>query len=44
MGAYSPAPLVTTALEKDIMQQVVKPLMKGLKRERMNYRGVNMWA
>jgi len=40
MGAYSPAPLVTTALEKDIMQQVVKPLMKGLKRERMNYRGV----
>lgn len=40
MGAYSPAPLVTKTLEKDIMRHIVGPLMKGLKRERINYRGV----
>ncbi|MEW6600725.1 MAG: phosphoribosylamine--glycine ligase, partial [Nitrospirota bacterium] len=40
MGAYSPAPVVTEALERDIMKKIVQPLMKGLKRERINYRGV----
>ncbi len=40
MGAYSPAPVVTKELEKDIMKKVVVPMMKGLKRERINYRGV----
>jgi len=40
MGAYSPAPLVTKALEKNIMKKIVDPMMKGLKKERINYRGV----
>jgi phosphoribosylamine--glycine ligase len=40
MGAYSPAPVVTKALEKDIMRHIVDPLMKGLKKERIHYRGV----
>ena len=40
MGAYSPAPVVTKALESEIMQGIVTPIIKGLKRERINYRGV----
>ncbi len=40
MGAYSPAPIVNKALRKDIMKSVIDPLIKGLSRERMNYRGV----
>jgi len=40
MGAYSPAPVVTEALEREIMKKIVAPLMKGLKRERIKYRGV----
>ncbi|MDH4028782.1 MAG: phosphoribosylamine--glycine ligase, partial [Nitrospirota bacterium] len=40
MGAYSPAPVVTESLKADIMRSVVDPIMKGLRRERMNYRGV----
>jgi phosphoribosylamine--glycine ligase len=40
MGAYSPAPLITNNLHSKIMKTVIDPLMKGLKRERINYRGV----
>lgn len=40
MGAYSPAPVVTDALYRDIMQRIVAPVMKGLGREHINYRGV----
>ncbi len=40
MGAYSPAPVITEALESDIMQRVIKPLIKGLSKERINFRGV----
>ena len=40
MGAYSPAPVVTESLKSDIMQHVIDPMIKGLQRERMNYRGV----
>ncbi|GBE04789.1 phosphoribosylamine--glycine ligase [bacterium BMS3Abin10] len=40
MGAYSPAPIITKALEKEIMEVVIKPLINGLKREGINYRGV----
>ena len=40
MGAYSPAPVITKNLHSKIMKTVVAPMMKGLKRERINYRGV----
>jgi len=40
MGAYSPAPIITRKVEDEIMKTIVKPLMRGLKREQINYRGV----
>jgi len=40
MGAYSPAPVITKSLHSKIMKTVVDPMMKGLKREGINYRGV----
>jgi phosphoribosylamine--glycine ligase len=40
MGAYSPAPVVTNELRKNIMQSIIDPLIKGLSKERINYRGV----
>jgi phosphoribosylamine--glycine ligase len=40
MGAYTPAPVITKSLEEDIMQNVIHPLVKGLKREQIQYRGI----
>ena len=40
MGAYSPAPLITKKLEVDIKKTIINPLINGLARERINYRGV----
>lgn len=40
MGAYSPAPVITRDVERRIMDNIMKPLMKGLRREQINYRGV----
>ena len=40
MGAYSPAPILTPALNEEIMEDIVGPIMKGLKREGIDYRGV----
>jgi phosphoribosylamine--glycine ligase len=40
MGAYSPAPIVTEDLSNEIMRSIIDPLMKGLKHENINYRGV----
>jgi phosphoribosylamine--glycine ligase len=40
MGAYSPAPVVTEGLQKDIMERIMHPIMKGLERERILFRGV----
>ena len=39
MGAYSPAPVVTTKIHQKIMDLVIKPTIKGLKKEGMNYCG-----
>ena len=39
MGAYSPAAVVTPAIETKIMQQVIEPTLAGLKAENINYCG-----
>jgi phosphoribosylamine--glycine ligase len=40
MGAYSPAPIVDDSLRQVVMKTVIDPMMQGLKRERINFRGV----
>ena len=40
MGAYSPAPVVTDALMKEIDAKVLKPFLKGIQNEKMDYRGI----
>jgi len=39
MGAYSPAPLVTPALEARIMREVIEPTLEGLRRDGNPYVG-----
>jgi phosphoribosylamine--glycine ligase len=40
MGAYSPAPVVSPEVEARIMQEVMLPFLRGLRQERIPYRGV----
>jgi phosphoribosylamine--glycine ligase len=40
MGAYSPAPVVNESLRAEIMENIIAPVMKGLTKERINFRGV----
>jgi phosphoribosylamine--glycine ligase len=40
MGAYSPAPVVTPAIHRRIMDEVLTPLLAGLKQQGIRYRGV----
>ncbi len=40
MGAYSPAPVVTPEVEKKIMDRIMKPAIRGLKKEGIKYKGV----
>ncbi|UCH81257.1 MAG: phosphoribosylamine--glycine ligase [Nitrospiraceae bacterium] len=40
MGAYSPAPILTDKMSNEVMKTIIDPMMKGLERERINYRGV----
>ncbi len=40
MGAYSPAPIVTDEMNAEVMKTIIAPMIKGLERERINYRGV----
>jgi len=40
MGAYSPAPVVNESLRAEIMDSIIAPVMKGLTKERINFRGV----
>jgi phosphoribosylamine---glycine ligase len=40
MGAYSPAPVVTGALFKEILDTVIYPTIDGLSREGIDYKGV----
>lgn len=40
MGAYSPAPVLTPALQATIVEEVLGPLLAGLKQRSIVYRGV----
>ena len=40
MGAYSPAPVVTPAIQRRVMNEVLNPLLAGLKQRGIRYRGV----
>jgi phosphoribosylamine--glycine ligase len=40
MGAYSPAPVVTPALEKQVMNKIMIPTVKGMAKEGRPYKGV----
>jgi phosphoribosylamine--glycine ligase len=39
MGAYAPAPIVDAALAKKIDERIVQPVLKGLKKDGVDYRG-----
>ncbi|MFH0809632.1 MAG: phosphoribosylamine--glycine ligase [Pseudomonadota bacterium] len=40
MGAYSPAPVITPALERQIIDEIMRPTINGLAKEGIPYRGV----
>ncbi len=40
MGAYSPAPVVTPALEREILDTILRPVVEGMAAEGSPYRGV----
>ena len=39
MGAYSPAPIINKILEKKIIQKIVKPTLKAIKKKKKFYSG-----
>jgi phosphoribosylamine---glycine ligase len=39
MGAYSPAPVVTPALEARVMREIIEPTLAGLKKDGIDYLG-----
>jgi phosphoribosylamine--glycine ligase len=39
MGAYSPAPVVTPEIHERVMEQVIRPTLRGLAAEGLPYRG-----
>lgn len=40
MGAYSPAPVITPELEKEIIETVMVPTVRGMEKEGRTYKGV----
>lgn len=40
MGAYSPAPVVTPALQERIVREIMQPVVKALSEAKIDYRGV----
>lgn len=40
MGAYSPAPVVTATLEKQVMEKIMIPTVRGMAQEGRPYKGV----
>jgi len=39
MGAYSPAPVVTSKIHQRVMQEVIEPVIRGLENEGIRYTG-----
>ena len=39
MGAYAPAPLVTAEVERQVLQEIVRPVLEGMAAEGTPYRG-----
>lgn len=39
MGAFAPSPLITPLVQRAVMEQIVEPTLRGLRREGMEYRG-----
>ena len=39
MGAYSPAPIINKILERKIINKIVAPTLKALKKVNKNYKG-----
>ena len=39
MGAYSPAPVLTSEIEQRVMTDVIQPTLRGLKKEGTTYKG-----
>ena len=40
MGAYSPAPVVTGEVQRRVMEEILRPLLQGLGKRGIRYRGV----
>lgn len=40
MGAYSPAPVITEALGKIVLERIMKPAVRALKSEGIKYKGI----
>ncbi len=40
MGAYSPAPVVNTEIQARVMEDVIRPVIRGMKKEGHPYKGV----
>jgi phosphoribosylamine--glycine ligase len=40
MGAYSPAPALTAAMQEQVLREILAPLIVGLKKKDIHYRGV----
>ncbi len=40
MGAYSPAPVLSEDMEKEVQERVIKPILEGMRREGAPFKGV----
>jgi len=40
MGAYSPAPVLSEEMEREVQEKVIKPILKGMKEEGYPFKGI----
>ena len=40
MGAYSPAPVLSEEMEREVQEKVIKPILKGMAQEGMPFKGI----